>query len=116
VLITTLLQFGVSGETVPPKGYRHISIREEVYNELRKFAEEMGLTSINDAIRLLLEYRNIYSKLEYILQSGVYTPDRGKEPSGKDQLPQTGVYTPNRSKEEGTRSNARHGILRFSKQ
>jgi hypothetical protein len=57
--------------SVPPKGYRHLSVREEVYRELEEFAKEKGLSSVAEAVKLLLEYKSIYSRLEYILQSGV---------------------------------------------
>lgn len=53
---------------MPPKGYKHISLRQEVYAELEKFKEEKGLTSINDAIILLLEYEEIYSRLEALIK------------------------------------------------
>jgi hypothetical protein len=64
---------------MPPKGYRHLSIKEEVYRRLEEFAKSKGLASVSDALVLLLEYADIYSKLEYILQKGV------------SSLPQTGV-------------------------
>jgi len=85
---------------LPPKGYRHVSLREEVYKKLEEFMREKGLTSINDAVRLLLEYRDIYSKLEYLLQEGVrltqkwsnVTPARGKTYSKKQgYIPRDGV-------------------------
>ena len=56
---------------MPPRGYRSVTLREEVYRELEALAREKGLTSINDAVRLLLEYRSIYSKLEHLLQARV---------------------------------------------
>jgi len=66
---------------MPPRGYRHLSIREEVYRKLEEFAKSKGLAYPADAIPLLLEYADIYSKLEYLLQVRV-----------KDLL-QTGVVT-----------------------
>jgi hypothetical protein len=56
---------------MPPKGYRHLSVKEEVYRRLKEFARSKGLSSVNDAVVLLLEYSDIYSKLEYIPQKGV---------------------------------------------
>ena len=53
---------------MPPRGYRHLSIREEVYRKLEEFAKSKGLAYPADAIPLLLEYADIYSKLEYLLQ------------------------------------------------
>jgi hypothetical protein len=53
---------------VPPKGYRHLSVREDVYRRLEEFARSKGLARPVDALLLLLEYADIYSKLEYILQ------------------------------------------------
>jgi hypothetical protein len=44
---------------------------------------------------LLLEYADIYSKLEHLLQTRVYTPSESKS-----DLPQTGVATPDRSSSE----------------
>jgi hypothetical protein len=80
---------------MPPKGYRHLSLREEVFKRLEEFARSKGLASLSDAIALLLDYTDIYSKLEYLLQTRVYTPD--KSSSG---LPQAGVHTPNESKSD----------------
>jgi hypothetical protein len=71
---------------MPPRGYRHLSIREEVYRRLEEFAKSKGLAYPADAIPLLLEYADIYSKLEYLLQVRV-----------KDLL-QTGVITSTASK------------------
>ena len=73
---------------MPPKGYKHVSLRNEIYEELERIKQEKSLSSINDVIRLLLEYRDIYSKIEYILRTGVYTQNLSKE------------ATPNRSKEK----------------
>ena len=56
---------------MPPKGYRHLSVKEEVYRRLEEFARSKGLTSVSDALVLLLDFSDIYSKLEYILQNGV---------------------------------------------
>ena len=56
---------------MPPKGYRHLSVKEEVYRRLEEFARSKGLTSVSDALVLLLDFSDIYSKLEYILQKGV---------------------------------------------
>ena len=64
---------------MPPRGYRHLSVKEEVYRRLEEFVRSKGLSSVSDAVVLLLEYSDIYSKLEYILQRGV------------SNLPQTGV-------------------------
>jgi len=62
---------------MPPKGYRHLSIREEVYKRLEEFAKRKGLSSITDALVVLLDYADIYSKIEYILQRGVNLPQPG---------------------------------------
>ena len=62
---------------MPPKGYRHLSIREEVYKRLEEFAKRKGLSSITDALVVLLDYADIYSKIEYILQIGVNLPQPG---------------------------------------
>ena len=84
---------------MPPKRYRHLSLREEVFKRLEEFAKSKGLTSLSDAIALLLDYADIYSKLEYLLQTRVYTPS-----GSKSDLPQAGVYTPDKSS-SGTTSN-----------
>ena len=75
---------------MPPRGYRHLSIREEVYRKLEEFAKSKGLAYPTDAIPLLLEYADIYSKLEYLLQVRV-----------KDLL-QTGAVTNTASKAVAT--------------
>jgi hypothetical protein len=78
---------------MPPKGYRHLSIKEDVYRRLEEFTKRKGLSTIVDAIVVLLDYADIYSKLEYLLQKGV-------------NLPQTGVREDqgNRNTEGNTRS------------
>jgi hypothetical protein len=53
---------------MPPRGYRHLSIREDIYRRLEEFAYSKGLAYPADAIPILLEYADIYSKLEYLLQ------------------------------------------------
>jgi len=55
---------------MPPKGYRHLSIREEVYREIEKLREELNLTSLNDVLSVLVktyrEHVTIASMLEKI--------------------------------------------------
>jgi hypothetical protein len=68
---------------MPPKGYRHLSIREEVYKRLEEFAKSRGLPRTADAIAVLLDYADIYSKIEYLLQKGVSLLQNGvKETQG----------------------------------
>ena len=68
---------------MPPKGYRHLSIREEVYKRLEEFAVRKGLSTTVDAVVVLLDYADIYSKIEYLLQKGVSLPQSGvKETQG----------------------------------
>ena len=67
---------------MPPKGYRHLSVKEEVYRRLEEFARSKGLTSVSDALVLLLDFSDIYSKLEYILQRGVSLPQSGVTSAG----------------------------------
>jgi hypothetical protein len=68
---------------MPPKGYRHLSIREEVYKRLEEFARSRGLSRTADAVAVLLDYADIYSKIEYLLQKGVSLPQSGvKEARG----------------------------------
>jgi len=47
---------------MPPKHYKTLTIRREVFKRLEEFAKSKGV-SISDAIVLLLEYVDIYSKL-----------------------------------------------------
>ena len=56
---------------MPPRGYRHLSVREDVYARLEEFARSRGLASPADAIPLLLEYADIYSRLEHLLQASM---------------------------------------------
>jgi len=70
---------------MPPKGYRHVSLREEVYRRLEEFMRSKGLSSINDAIAMLLEYADIYSSLEYLLRTGVRPSFRPKHRSRKNE-------------------------------
>jgi hypothetical protein len=84
---------------MPPRGYRHLSVREEVYKRLEEFARSKGLAYPADAITILLEYADIYSKLEYLLQVRV----KDLLQTGVT-LPQTGVTTNSTSKVETTTS------------
>jgi len=92
---------------MPPKGYRHLSVKEEVYRRLEEFARSKGLTSVSDALVLLLDFSDIYSKLEYILQKGV------------SNLLQTGVNQSQSPIDTSVRSNPnnpKHYILCLSPQ
>jgi hypothetical protein len=84
---------------MPPRGYRHLSIREEVYKRLEEFARSRGLAYPADAITILLEYADIYSKLEHLLQVRV----KDLLQTGVT-LPRTGVTTNSTSKVETTTS------------
>ena len=56
---------------MPPRGYRHLSVREDVYVRLEEFARSRGLASPADAIPLLLEYADIHSRLDSLLQASM---------------------------------------------
>jgi hypothetical protein len=84
---------------MPPRGYRHLSVREEVYKRLEEFARSKGLAYPADAITILLEYADIYSKLEHLLQVRV----KDLLQTGVT-LPRTGVTTNSTSKVETTTS------------
>ncbi len=56
---------------MPPRGYRHLSVREDVYARLEEFARSRGLAGPADAIPLLLEYADIHSRLERLLQASM---------------------------------------------
>jgi len=76
---------------MPPKHYKTLTIRREVFKRLEEFAKSKGV-SISDAIVLLLEYVDIYSKLEYLLQKEVCI-SKGSSPD----KPQTEVHTSDES-------------------
>jgi len=76
---------------MPPKHYKTLTIRREVFKRLEEFAKSKGV-SISDAIVLLLEYVDIYSKLEYLLQKEVCI-SKGSCPD----KPQTEVHTSDES-------------------
>ena len=44
---------------MPPKGYRHVSLREDVYKKLEELASKLGFTSLNDLLIYLLESYNV---------------------------------------------------------
>ena len=48
---------------MPSKGYRNFSIREEVYQRLKGFMEEKGITNISDAVVYLLDSYDTLRKL-----------------------------------------------------
>jgi len=43
------------GGAVPPRGYRSVSLKAEVYERLEALARARGLSSANDVIVMLLE-------------------------------------------------------------
>ncbi len=117
------------GVKMPPKGYKHVSLRNEIYEELERIKQEKSLSSINDVIRLLLEYRDIYSKIEYILRTGVYTqnlskeatPDLSKEklsdtPDLSKDTPDKSIATPDLSKEMEKKKSSQSNVFCKPKQ
>jgi hypothetical protein len=76
---------------MPPKGYRHLSIKEEVYKRLEEFAKSRGLSRTADAVAVLLDYADIYSKIEYLLQKGVSLPQSGVKEAQDDYVTQGSV-------------------------
>ncbi len=56
---------------MPKRGYRHLSLREELYKQLENLKEKHGFGSISDVIAYLLalnEEREVYKKLENLLE------------------------------------------------
>jgi len=51
---------------VPPRGYRSVSIREEVYRKLETLAREVGLSSVPDAVAFLLNVYNVVETLRRV--------------------------------------------------
>jgi hypothetical protein len=82
---------------MPVKGYRHISVREEIYRRLEEFAKSKGLAYPVDAIALLLEYADIYSKLECMINQisgGINTrlpQNKVEEEKIEQKLPQSRI-------------------------
>jgi hypothetical protein len=81
---------------MPPKGYRHASIREGVYARLESFMEERGLSSVNDALAMLLDYQAICSRLEQLLQAGVRRVEAQEAPRGLVKLHLLSMRLPSR--------------------
>jgi len=52
---------------VPPKGYRHVSLREELYSMLVEYAKSQGLSSAAEAIAHLLAETQRCRELEHTL-------------------------------------------------
>jgi hypothetical protein len=56
---------------MPPKGYSNLSVRVEVKRELERLGEELGFSSLNDVIVMLIktyrDYANAISKIERFL-------------------------------------------------
>jgi ubiquinone biosynthesis protein COQ9 len=46
---------GSSGESVPPKGWRTLSIREDLRRRLEELGQKLGYESLNDVIAFLLD-------------------------------------------------------------
>jgi hypothetical protein len=115
-VLERILCFGVSGfitpfwsiysrvEYMPPKGYRHLSIKEEVYSRLEEFAKRKGLSSVADAVVVLLDYADIYSKIEYILQRGVNLPQSGVRETPGSPATQGSTKTEQHATKSGKRS------------
>jgi chemotaxis protein histidine kinase CheA len=76
---------------MPPKGYRHISVKESIYNKLLEFARSKGLSSINDAIALLLEYSDVLSRIEAFLSSRALQPSPAPSPQAPQAPREEGV-------------------------
>jgi nitrogen regulatory protein PII len=76
---------------MPPKGYRHISVKESIYNKLLEFARSKGLSSINDAIALLLEYSDVLSRIEALLSSRALQPSPAPSPQAPQAPREEGV-------------------------
>ena len=89
---------------MPSKGYRHLSIREEVYEKLEEFTERKGLSTAADAIAVLLDYADIYSKIEYILQKGVSLPQSGVKETQGDSANQSSIATHSRATNNSVKS------------
>ena len=54
---------------MPPKGYKLVSIREDVYRKIEEFKSSNNLPSISDAIDMLLRYRDIHSAIKSLIGS-----------------------------------------------
>jgi len=48
---------------MPPKGYRHISLKENVYKRLEDLASELGFTSLNDVVAYLIDAFGVMSAI-----------------------------------------------------
>ena len=55
----------------PPGGRRSLAVGEDVYRRLEEFARSRGLAGPADAIPLLLEYADIHSRLDSLLQARI---------------------------------------------
>jgi hypothetical protein len=55
----------------PPGGRRSLTVGEDVYRRLEEFARGRGLSSPADAIPLLLDYADIHSRLDSLLQARI---------------------------------------------
>jgi hypothetical protein len=89
---------------MPSKGYRHLSIREEVYEKLEEFTVRKGLSTTADAIVVLLDYADIYSKIEYLLQKGVSLPQSGVKETQGDSANQSSIATHSRAANNSVKS------------
>jgi len=89
---------------MPSKGYRHLSIREEVYERLEEFTVRKGLSTTADAIAVLLDYADIYSKIEYLLQKGVSLPQTGVKETQGDSANQCSIATHSRAANNSVKS------------
>lgn len=84
----------------PPGGRRSLAVGEDVYRRLEEFARSRGLASPADAIPLLLDYADIHSKLDSLLQARI------KEllQAGATQPPQAQARGPARQAGGGRRT------------
>ncbi len=75
---------------MPRRGYRSITVNEDLYKRLIEFARSKCLSSINDAIVVLLEYANIYDKMEQLFKKVVpYNMVQSGESSIKSSMYRT---------------------------
>ena len=79
LIVMFLTQFGVYStpgrSTLPKHGYRHLSIREDVFKKLEDIRDKYGFGSLSDAIAYLLrveeEHRDTYKQLTELLNKVV---------------------------------------------
>lgn len=71
---------------MPPRGYKGVSLKVEVYERLQSLARSRGLSSVNDVIVLLLDVYEVCRATQLAQAQASSQPHGERKPSPADIL------------------------------